>query len=101
MSTDTGMGSQLMGSLGVKASLLVTTPASGQKWLSQPAGVRCRGVATFDRGVPMRMNSVRMLWGRGVRAGLYPLSDTEAYWFTTKNCSSVRSFISLASPVEL
>ena len=37
----------------------------------------------------MRMNSVRMLWGKGVRAGLYPLSDTEAYWFTTKNCSSV------------
>ena len=39
----------------------------------------------------MRMNSVRMLWGKGVRAGLYPLSDTEAYWFTTKNCPSVRS----------
>ena len=39
----------------------------------------------------MRMNSVRMLWGKGVRAGLYPLSDTEAYWFTTKNCPSVCS----------
>ena len=46
----------------------------------------------------MRMNSVRMLWGRGVRAGLYPLSDTEAYWFTTKNCSSVSSLLALASP---
>ena len=64
-------------------------------------GVCCRGVATFDGGVPMRMNSVRMLWGRGVRAGLYPLSDTEAYWFTTKNCSSVISLLALASPVKL
>ena len=49
----------------------------------------------------MRMNSVRMLWGRGVRAGLYPLSDTEAYWFTTKNCSSVRSSAASAGPVEI
>ena len=49
----------------------------------------------------MRMNSVRMLWGRGVRAGLYPLSDTEAYWFTTKNCSSVRSSVALACPAEI
>ena len=51
----------------------------------------CRGVAKFEGGVPMRMNSVRMLWGKGVRAGLYPLSDTEAYWFTTKNCPAVCS----------
>lgn len=50
-----------------------------------------RGVAVFEGGVPMRMNSVRMLWGSGVRAGLYPLSATEAYWFTTLNCNSVRS----------
>ncbi|CAL5223561.1 g6095 [Coccomyxa viridis] len=45
-----------------------------------------RGVAKFDGGVPMRKNSMRMLWGNGVRAGIYPLSDSEAYWFTTKNC---------------
>ncbi|BDA48885.1 Monooxygenase 2 [Coccomyxa sp. Obi] len=44
-----------------------------------------RGVAVFEGGVPMRMNSVRMLWGSGVRAGLYPLSATEVYWFTTYN----------------
>ncbi len=49
----------------------------------------CRGVAVFEGGVPMRMNSVRMLWGSGVRAGLYPLSATEAYWFTTYNSGSV------------
>lgn len=66
--------------------------------VSQRSGLRfsvllhgCRGVAKFRGGVPMRMNSVRMLWGQGVRAGLYPLSDTEAYWFTTKNCPSVCS----------
>jgi hypothetical protein len=43
----------------------------------------------FRDGVPMRENSVKMLWGRGVRAGLYPLSPTEAYWFTTNNCNQV------------
>ena len=48
-----------------------------------------RGVAKFDGGVPMRKNSMRMLWGKGVRAGIYPLSDSEAYWFTTKNCPAV------------
>ena len=53
------------------------------------ACMRRRGVAKFDGGVPMRMNSVRMLWGKGVRAGIYPLSDSEAYWFTTKNCPVV------------
>ncbi len=47
----------------------------------------------------MRMNSVRMLWGKGVRAGLYPLSDTEAYWFITKNCSSVGFLIHLMGVV--
>ena len=30
-----------------------------------------------------------MLWGAGVRAGLYPLSDTEVYWFTTANTPKV------------
>ncbi len=53
------------------------------------ACIHCRGVAKFDGGVPMRMNSMRMLWGKGVRAGIYPLSDSEAYWFTTKNCPAV------------
>ncbi len=51
----------------------------------------CRGVAVFEGGVPMRENSVRMLWGVGARAGLYPLSATEAYWFTTANAPAVRS----------
>ncbi len=52
-------------------------------------GVCCRGVATFNDGLPMREGSVRMLWGAGVRAGLYPLSDTEVYWFTTANAPEV------------
>lgn len=52
----------------------------------------CRGVAVFEGGVPMRMNSVRMLWGSGVRAGLYPLSALEAYWFTTYNSGPVCAF---------
>lgn len=58
--------------------------------------MRCRGVAKFEAGVPMRKNSMRMLWGKGVRAGIYPLSDSEAYWFTTKNCPAVSSPLSRA-----
>lgn len=58
-------------------------------------GVVRRGVAVFEGGVPMQMSSVRMLWGSGVRAGLYPLSPTEAYWFTTANCSSVWDYATM------
>lgn len=50
-----------------------------------------RGVATFSDGLPMREGSVRMLWGAGVRAGLYPLSNTDVYWFTTANAPEVRA----------
>lgn len=95
------MGRPRTGGLGENAFLLVTTPVPMQSGAHSLSWWRCRGVATFKGGVPMRMNSVRMLWGKGVRAGLYPLSDTEAYWFTTKNCSSVRSCLALASPVVI
>ena len=63
---------------------------SGQA-LSSAGVLLRRGVAVFEGGVPMRENSVRMLWGAGARAGLYPLSATEAYWFTTANAPAVRS----------
>ena len=95
------MGRPRTGGLGENAFLLVATPVPMQSGSHSLSWWRCRGVATFKGGVPMRMNSVRMLWGKGVRAGLYPLSDTEAYWFTTKNCSSVHSCLALASPVVI
>ena len=29
-----------------------------------------------------------MVWGNGVRAGMYPLSEDEAYWFTCFNAGA-------------
>ncbi|CAK0760239.1 hypothetical protein CVIRNUC_002755 [Coccomyxa viridis] len=78
-------GPVLVGADGVRSRVAA---ALGLREPNYAGYIAYRGVATFKGGVPMRMNSVRMLWGKGVRAGLYPLSDTEAYWFTTKNCSS-------------
>ena len=36
-----------------------------------------RGVATFSKGLPLPMDTIRQVWGEGVRAGMYPISDTE------------------------
>ena len=44
-----------------------------------------RGVAEFGEGElagVLPPGTIRMLWGSGARAGLYPINDREAYWFT-------------------
>ena len=41
-------------------------------------------------GLPLPMNTVRQTWGAGVRCGMYPISDTELYWFTVFNAPEVR-----------
>ncbi len=38
----------------------------------------CRGLATYEKGqMPVPMDTIRQVLGRGVRAGIYPISDTE------------------------
>lgn len=46
-----------------------------------------RGIATFPAGMPLPLpvDTIRQTWGLGVRAGLYPVSETEVYWFTCFN----------------
>ena len=46
-----------------------------------------RGVARFEDKIPPSLprNVVRQILGRGVRAGLYPVSDSEVYWFVCFN----------------
>ena len=40
--------------------------------------VSCRGLATYEKGkMPVPMDTIRQVLGRGVRAGIYPISDTE------------------------
>lgn len=38
-----------------------------------------RGVATYDTKLPC--DCIRQVLGSGVRAGVYPVSDTELYWY--------------------
>ena len=38
----------------------------------------CRGLATYEKGeMPVPMDTIRQVLGCGVRAGIYPISDTE------------------------
>lgn len=43
----------------------------------------------MPQGLPIPNDTVRQTWGRGVRAGMYPISDTELYWFTVFNAPEV------------
>lgn len=47
-----------------------------------------RGLATFNEELPLPLNTIRQVWGEGVRAGLYPISEREVYWFTGFNTPS-------------
>ncbi|KAK9839598.1 hypothetical protein WJX84_010628 [Apatococcus fuscideae] len=47
-----------------------------------------RGVAKFAKKGTIPLDTCRMVWGNGVRAGMYPLSEDEAYWFTCFNASA-------------
>ncbi len=48
----------------------------------------CRGIANFKKKGTVPEDTCRMVWGNGVRAGMYPLSETEAYWFTCFNADA-------------
>ena len=43
----------------------------------------------MTQGLPIPSDTVRQTWGAGVRAGMYPISDTELYWFTVFNAPEV------------
>ncbi|WZN63626.1 monooxygenase [Chloropicon roscoffensis] len=50
------------------------------------AGYRAiRGVANFEGEMPLPSSTVRQVLGRGMRAGMYPISDREVYWFVCFN----------------
>lgn len=44
----------------------------------------------MPEGLPIPGDTVRQTWGAGVRAGMYPISDTELYWFTVFNAPEVQ-----------
>ncbi|DBA84691.1 TPA: hypothetical protein ACH3X1_005947 [Trebouxia sp. C0004] len=52
-----------------------------------------RGVAMMPNGLPIPGDTVRQTWGKGVRSGMYPISDTELYWFTVFNAPEDSAFV--------
>ncbi len=63
-----------------------TAVALGKKEASYAGQVAIRGVAQLEnlkKNCPTIdfSSSIRQIWGAGPRAGMYPLSSTELYWF--------------------
>jgi hypothetical protein len=48
-----------------------------------------RGVAKLPAGLPLPLDTCRQVFGRGVRAGMYPINTSECYWFTCFNAPEV------------
>eukprot|EP00892_Ulva_mutabilis_P008071 jgi/Ulvmu1/5636/UM023_0176.1 len=44
-----------------------------------------RGVAEFDGPVPVAAATAAQIWGKGSRAGLYPMTESSVYWFVTQD----------------
>jgi len=84
-----GSGSGVARSLGVRA--LPPAPPSARDprggGPTRYAGYAAyRGVAKVAPGaLPLQEDAIRQVWGRGVRAGLYPVSAEEVYWFVCFN----------------
>lgn len=49
----------------------------------------CRGVASIPPGFNLPLDTIRQVWGQGVRAGLYPITPNQLYWFTCFNAPEV------------
>ncbi len=55
-----------------------------------------RGVAEFAAGEEWGGEGVEM-WGGGVRLGLFPINDTQCYWFSTETAASGGADVDAAS----
>jgi hypothetical protein len=49
----------------------------------------CRGLAKFSGDLPVAKDTIRQIYGAGVRAGMYPLTDSDLYWFICFNADEV------------
>lgn len=68
---------------GVRSPALM---ASGRRNPNFVGQIAIRGIAQFPAGVPC--NCIRQIWSIGPRAGMYPISSTELYWFVCFDESS-------------
>ncbi|KAF5843684.1 hypothetical protein DUNSADRAFT_10858 [Dunaliella salina] len=58
-------------------------PPPGYAGYTAYRGVACPEGGTASLGIPL--DTIRVVWGTGVRAGQYALNDKEVYWFTVFN----------------
>lgn len=63
--------------------------------------IACRGLAKFSGELPVAKGTIRQIYGAGVRAGMYPLTDRDLYWFICFNADEVRHCCRLEPPALL
>ncbi|KAL4450754.1 hypothetical protein ABPG77_001110 [Micractinium sp. CCAP 211/92] len=70
----------VVGADGVRSAVAAAAGRPAPNYCGQSA---IRGVARFPGGIPAELQAgcIRQVWGPGARAGTYPVSDTELYWF--------------------
>lgn len=55
------------------------------------SGLVCRGLAEYPAGssLPLPSNTIRQMFGCGVRAGMYPITQQQLYWYICFNAAEV------------
>jgi 2-polyprenyl-6-methoxyphenol hydroxylase-like FAD-dependent oxidoreductase len=79
---ETLQGALVVGAEGVRSPVAAQLGVRPQNYAGYSA---YRGIASFDGDLPLPQNTIRQVWGEGVRAGMYPISEHEMYWFTCFN----------------
>jgi len=71
----------LIGADGVRSNVAMALGKKSQRDLSvnYVGQIAIRGVASYSDGVPCY--SIRQIWGPSTRAGVYPVSNNEMYWY--------------------
>ncbi|KAL4852987.1 Monooxygenase 2 [Chlorella vulgaris] len=77
----------VVGADGARSAVAAAAGRSPANYCGQSA---IRGVARFPGGLPPQLQAgcIRQVWGPAARAGLYPVSDTELYWFVCFNAAA-------------
>lgn len=62
--------------------------------------VAVRGLARFPDGLQqlLPLNTIRQMYGAGVRAGMYPLTEQDAYWYICFNAPEVSAGAQAVGP---
>lgn len=96
-------GSALVGADGVGSVVarhlgLAKPNYAGYVALRGVAEFPAQGSGTGPGGLPL--DTIRQIWGEGVRAGLYPVTPSSCYWFVCYNASEQEALRPTPSPSE-